>query len=360
MAQASSLWITIVKLTQVENVPYATSVDEPGLIMPMYYSHAIRAALAEEMERDERVILIGEDIAEYGGAFKITAGFAEQFGAERVRNTPIAEGGFTGVAIGAALTGLRPVVEIMFMDFITLAMDQLINHAAKFGFQYGEQAKVPLVVRTPAGAGRCYGPTHSQSLERHLVATPGLIVVAPATAYDAKGMLKSAIRSDDPVIFVESKVLYGRQGEVPEDDYTVPLGQAKVVREGEDFTVVAYSRMTEEALRTAEWLAKQDLSCEVIDLRTLSPLDTETVAQSVQKTGRVVVAEEGPLTGGIGAEIVARIVDSTFDYLQAPPQRVAAADVPIPASRVLEEAVVPSAYDIAHACLKLHKQYGPG
>ncbi len=297
----------------------------------MYYSHAIRAALAEEMERDERVILIGEDIAEYGGAFKITAGFAEEFGAERVRNTPIAEGGFTGVAIGAALTGLRPVVEIMFMDFITLAMDQLINHAAKFGFQYGEQAKVPLVVRTPAGAGRCYGPTHSQSLERHLVATPGLIVVAPATAYDAKGMLKSAIRSDDPVIFVESKVLYGRQGEVPEDDYTVPLGQAKVV-----------------------------LSCEVIDLRTLSPLDTETVAQSVQKTGRVVVAEEGPLTGGIGAEIVARIVDSSFDYLQAPPQRVAAADTPVPASRVLEEAVVPSAYDIAHACLKLRKQYGPG
>ncbi len=327
--------------------------------MQMYFSHAIRAALAEEMERDERVILLGEDIAEYGGAFKITAGFAEQFGSERVRNTPIAEGGFTGVAIGAALTGLRPVVEIMFMDFITLALAQLSNHAAKFHYQYGEQAKVPLVVRTPAGAGRSYGPTHSQSLERYLVATPGLVVAAPATPYDAKGMLKSAIRSDDPVIFVESKVLYGRQGEVPEEDYTVPLGQAKVVREGEDFTIVAYSRMTEEALRAAEWLAKQKVSCEVIDLRTLSPMDTETVAQSVQKTGRVVVAEEGSLTGGIGAEVVAGIMDKCFDYLHTPPQRVAAADVPVPASQVLEQAVIPSASDIVRACTDLIERYGP-
>ncbi len=320
--------------------------------METYFSHAIGEALAEEMARDERVIMLGEDIAEYGGAFKITAGFAERFGKERVRNTPIAEGGFTGVAIGAALTGLRPVVEIMFMDFITLALDQLINHAAKFRYQYGEQAKVPLVVRCPAGAGRSYGPTHSQSLERHLVATPGLVVVAPSTPHDAKGLLKSAIRCDDPVIFIESKVLYGRRGEVPEGDYTVPLGEAKVVREGEDCTIVAYSRMTEESLRAAEALAAKGVRCEVIDLRTLAPMDTETVAESVRKTGRVVVAEEGPLTGGIGAEVVARVVESCFDYLQAPPQRVAAADVPVPASRVLEEAAIPSARQIVEAVVR--------
>jgi len=317
-----------------------------------YFSHAIRETLAEEMARDERVIMLGEDIAEYGGAFKITAGFAERFGKERVRNTPIAEGGFTGVAIGAALTGLRPVVEMMFMDFITLALDQLINHAAKFRYQYGEQARVPLVVRCPAGAGRSYGPTHSQSLERHLVATPGLVVVAPSTAHDAKGLLKSAIRCDDPVIFIESKVLYGRRGDVPEGDYTVPLGEAQVVRGGEDCTIVAYSRMTEESLRAAEALAAKSVSCEVIDLRTLAPMDTETVAESVRKTGRVVVTEEGPLTGGIGAEVVARVVESCFDYLQAPPQRVAASDTPVPASRVLEEAAIPSARQIAEAVVR--------
>lgn len=321
--------------------------------METYFSHAIRDALAEEMRRDERVILLGEDIAEYGGAFKITEGFAERFGKERVRNTPIAEGGFTGVAIGAALTGLRPVVEIMFMDFITLALDQLINHAAKFRYQYGEQARVPLVVRCPAGAGRSYGPTHSQSLERHLAATPGLVVVVPSTPYDAKGLLKSAVRCDDPVIFIESKVLYGRRGEVPAEDYTVPLGEAKVVRGGDDCTIVAYSRMTEEALRAAEALGAKGVSCEVIDLRTLAPLDIETVAASVRKTGRVVVCEEGTLTGGVGAEVVAQIVEHCFDYLQAPPQREAAADTPVPASRVLEDAAIPSAQDIAAAVVNV-------
>ncbi len=259
----------------------------------LFFSHAIREAIEQEMERDERVILLGEDIAEYGGAFKLTEGIARRFGTERVRNTPISEGGFVGVSVGAALTGLRPVVEIMFMDFITLAMDQIANHAAKFRYQFGEQAKVPMVLRTPAGAGRGYGPTHSQSLEKWLVATPGLVVAAPATPVDAKGMLKSAIRCDDPVMFIESKILYGRRGDVPEGDYTVPLGEARIAREGADVTIVAYSRMSEEALTAGPGLAEHDIEAAVIDLRTLAPLDIETVTASVEETGRVVVVEEG-------------------------------------------------------------------
>ncbi len=321
-----------------------------------FYSHAIRQALEEEMARDERVILLGEDIAGYGGAFKLTAGMAARFGPERVRNTPISEGGFVGVAVGAALTGLRPVVEIMFMDFIALAMDQLANHAAKFRYQFGPQASVPLVVRTPAGAGRGYGPTHSQSLEKWLVATPGLIVAAPANPRDARGLLKSAIRCDDPVIFIESKILYGRRGEVPEGEGLTPLGEAAVVREGDDVTLVAYSRMVEEALKAAEALHSHGLEAEVIDLRTLAPLDADTVAASVEKTGRVVVAEEGHLTGGIGAEIVARITESCFDYLAAAPRRVAALDVPVPASMVLERAATPDWEDIARAAADLTRR----
>jgi pyruvate/2-oxoglutarate/acetoin dehydrogenase E1 component len=307
----------------------------------LFYSHAIRQAIEEEMARDERVILMGEDIAGYGGAFKLTAGMADRFGTERVRNTPISEAGFVGVAVGAALTGLRPIVEIMFMDFVTLAMDQLVNHAAKFRYQFGEQARVPLVLRTPAGAGRGYGPTHSQSLEKWLVATPGLIVVAPATPADARGLFKSAVRCDDPVVFIESKILYGRRGEVPEGDVTVPLGEAAVVRPGDDVTIVAYSRMVEESLKAAAALESHGISAEVIDLRTLAPMDTDTVAASVEKTGRVVVAEEGNLTGGVGAEVVARIVAACFDYLHAPPTRVAAMDIPVPASPVLERAATP-------------------
>ncbi len=315
----------------------------------VYYSHAIREALEEEMARDERVILIGEDIAEYGGAFKITADIAERFGTERVRNTPISENGFVGVAVGAAMTGLRPVAELMFMDFLTLAMDQLCNHAAKLRYQYGDQCTIPLVLRCPAGAGRSYGPTHSQSLERWLVATPGLLVAAPATAADAKGLLKTAIRCDDPVVFVESKLLYGQRGEVPDGEHLAPLGEAAVRREGDDLTIVGWSRMVGEALRAAETLAEHDVSAEVIDLRTLAPLDMATVAASVEATGRAVVVEEGNLTGGVAAEIAARITEECFDALQAPPRRVAALDVPVPASRVLEEAAVPGWRDIARA-----------
>ena len=315
----------------------------------MFFSHAIRAALEEEMARDASVILLGEDIAEYGGSFKLTAGIVGRFGPERVFNTPISEAGFMGVAVGAAMTGLRPVVEIMFMDFITLAMDQLANHAAKFHYQFGEQCRIPLVVRCPAGAGRGYGPTHSQSLERWLMATPGIIVAAPATAHDAKGMLKSAIRDDNPVVFLESKILYGRRGEVPEGDYVVPLGQAAIARAGSEVTILTYSRMVEESLKAAEALVEHGVEAEVIDLRTLAPLDMETVKASVEKTGRVVAVEEGTLTGGIGAELVARVTQDCFDYLQAPPSRVAAADCPVPSSRLLEQAVVPDYRAIAQA-----------
>jgi len=318
----------------------------------IYYSHAIRQALEEEMQRDQRVILIGEDIAEYGGAFKLTAGMADFFGKDRVRNTPISENGFVGVAVGAALTGLRPVAEIMFMDFITLAMDQLVNQAAKFRYQYGAQASVPIVVRCPSGAGRCYGPTHSQSLERYFFATPGLLVACPATAHDAKGLLKASIRCDDPVIFLESKVLYGVRGEVPEGDYTVPLGQATVRREGAEVTIVAYSRMVTESLKAAEALAERGVSAAVIDLRTLAPLDMPTVTASVSETGRALIAEEGWLTGGIGAEISARITESCFDRLQAPVRRVAAADVPVPCAHSLEQAATPDWEAIGRAALE--------
>ncbi len=314
-----------------------------------YYSHAIRSAIEEEMARDERVILLGEDIAEYGGAFKITAGIAQRFGKQRVRNTPISENGFVGVAVGAALTGLRPVAEIMFMDFITLAMDQLVNQAAKFRYQYGRHASVPLVVRCPAGAGRCYGPTHSQSLERYFFSTPGLLVACPATPHDAKGMLKAAIRCDDPVVFVESKLLYGVRDEVPDGDYIVPLGQATVRRHGSDATIVAYSRMVSEALQAAEALQERGTHVTVVDLRTLAPLDMDTVVEAVTQTGRVVVAEEGWRTGGVGAELASRIAESCFDYLEAPIRRVAAADVPVPCAHSLEQAATPAWGDIARA-----------
>jgi pyruvate/2-oxoglutarate/acetoin dehydrogenase E1 component len=323
----------------------------------IYYSHAIRDALAEELRRDERVLLIGEDIAQYGGAFKISEGFLDEFGAERVINAPISENSFVGVAVGAALTGMRPVVEIMFMDFITLAMDQLVNHAAKFHYMYGDQATVPLVVRCPAGAGRGYGPSHSQSLERWFMATPGLKVAAPANAADAKGMLKAAIRDDNPVIFIESKLLYGRRGAVPDGDYVVPLGSACVVRSGTDVAIVAYSRMVEEAVRAAEALAESDISAAVVDLRSLAPLDMDTVAASVAECGRVVVAEEGHLTGGVGAEVAAQIMERCFDLLEAPIRRVAAMDVPVPASIVLEQAATPDWEDIGRAAAELVREY---
>ncbi len=313
------------------------------------YADAIRAALIEEMERDERVILLGEDIAQYGGAFRVTRDLASRFGAGRVLNTPISENSFVGVAVGAALTGLRPVVEIMFMDFITLAMDQLCNHAAKLHYIYGGQARVPMVVRCPAGAGRGYGASHSQSLEAWFMHMPGLKVVAPATPRDARGLLKAAIRDDNPVVCIENKLLYGTAGDVPEDDEVVPIGKAQVVREGEDVSLIAYGRMTHLALGAAAALEEAGMRCEVLDLRSLAPMDDEAILASVAKTSRAVIIEEDTRRGGVGAEVAALIADRAFGDLDSPVRRVACEDVPIPCTPTLEQAVLPSVEKIVQA-----------
>jgi len=315
----------------------------------IYFSEAVREALTEELERDPTVFLLGEDIGLYGGAFGVTRGMLDRFGPERIINTPISENGFVGVAVGAALTGSRPVVEIMFMDFIALAADQIVNHAAKFRAVYGEQAKVPLVIRTAAGGGRCYGPSHSQNLEAWFVHTPGLRVVAPGTAEDAKGLLKSAIRDDDPVLFIEPKALYNQRMPVPEGEYTIPLGSAKVVCEGSDVSIICYGRAVREAVQAATLIASDDVSAEVVDLRTLSPLDLETIVGSVRKTGHAIIVHEACRTGGVGAEVACRIMEHAFDYLDAPIQRLAAPDIPIPFSPELEAATLPSAAEIAQA-----------
>ncbi len=322
----------------------------------MYYSEAIRGALREEMAEDDTVFCLGEDIAGYGGAFGVTRGLLDEFGAARVRNTPISEGSFVGAAVGAALMGMRPVVEIMFMDFITLAFDQLVNHAAKFYFVYGEP--IPMVLRTPSGGGRGYGPTHSQSLEAVMASIPGLKVVAPSNPFDAKGLLKSAIRDNNPVVFVENKLLYQTRGEVPDGDYTVPIGKASIVREGGDVTVVAYSSMVPEAVRAAEALEKKGVGVEVVDIRTLRPLDTDTIVDSVKKTGRLVVAEEANAPGGIAGEVALIASDRAYHNLKAPIKRVAAADRPIPASPVLEKATLPGAQQIAEAVAEVLEAAG--
>ena len=319
----------------------------------IFYTQAIRDALRDELTRDERVILLGEDIAGYGGAFRVTRGLLEEFGPERIRNTPICENSIVGAAVGAAMMGLRPVVEIMFMDFITLAVDQVLNHAAKFRFIFGEQVRLPLVIRTPGGGRRGYGPTHSQSLESLFISMPGIKIAAPSTPYDAKGMLKAAIRDDNPVLFVESKSLYGTRGEVPDDDYTVPLGKAKLVREGTDVTLVSWSFMLHECLRAADELAAEGIAAEVVDLRCLNPMDMDTLCESVRKTGRVVLAEEGPCTGGVCAEIGFRLFERLHYYLDAPIKRVAALDVPVPAAPALESHVLPDRRKVAAAVREL-------
>lgn len=319
----------------------------------MPYWQALRDALRAEMTRDPSVFLMGEDIGEYGGAFGVTRDLLREFGEERVRCTPISEGTIVGAATGAALVGLRPVVEIMFMDFMTLTMDQLVNHAAKMRYMYGPQARVPLVVRTPAGGGRCYGATHSQSLEAWFLHAPGLKVVAPSTPADAKGLLLAAIRDDNPVLFVEHKLLYATVGEVPDGDDALPLGRAAVRRQGSDVTVVSYSHSVLLALEAAAQLAERGVSAEVVDLRTLAPMDVDTVLASVRKTGRLVCVEEGARTGGVGAEIAARVAEEAYEYLDAPIRRVAAIDAPLPFSPPLEAAALPSAAGIAAACERL-------
>ncbi len=318
------------------------------------YAEAIREALREEMRRDERVFIIGEDVGVYGGSFGVTLGLIEEFGPQRVIDTPISELGIAGAITGAALIGMRPVGEIMFMDFCTLAMEQLVNQAAKIRFMFGGKATVPFVLRTPAGSGTGAAAQHSQSLENWFVHVPGLKVVMPSTPYDAKGLLLSAIRDDNPVIFVEHKLLYKVKGPVPEDPYTVPLGTAEVKRQGGDITIVATSIMVRRSLEAAERLAHEGIEAEVVDPRTLKPLDEATIIRSVCRTGRVLIVHEACRTGGFGGELAAVIAGSeAFDYLDAPIVRLAGRDIPIPYNRTLEYHSVPQVDDIIAAARRL-------
>jgi pyruvate/2-oxoglutarate/acetoin dehydrogenase E1 component len=309
--------------------------------MPTTYLEAIREGIWEEMERDPDVFVIGEDIGVYGGAFKVTAGMLDRFGERRVVDTPLAESGIVGAAIGAALMGLRPVAEMQFSDFIACAYDQIVNFAAKCRYRWG--AAVPMVVRGPSGGGIHGGPFHSQNPEAPFIHTPGLKVIAPATAYDAKGLIKAAIRDNDPVLFFEHKGLYRRiKEDLPEGDYTVPIGKARVVREGKSVSVITYGAMVYVALEAAEALEKDGVSVEVVDLRTLLPFDEEAVLATVRKTSRVILLHEDTLTGGLGGELAARISEHAFEYLDAPVARIAAADTPVPFSAPLEEAFLPN------------------
>jgi len=312
----------------------------------MQYSQALAEAMAEEMERDKRVFIMGEDVGLYGGAYAATKGLFERFGPERVRDTAISEAAIAGGCIGAAMAGMRPVGEIMYIDFTPLAMDQLANQGAKNRYMFGGKTKVPLVMRTEGGAGRCIAAHHSQSLEALWMHFPGIYVVMPATPYDAKGLLKTSIRSDNPILFVEHKMLYGTKGRVPKEEYTIPLGVADVKRVGKDVTIVAYSRMLLRVLEAAEALAKDGIEAEVIDPRTLKPLDTETIVESIKKTGRFVAVSEGYKMNGFAAELIAVVDELAFDYLDAPMVRIAAADVPVPMSEALESKAIPSVADI--------------
>jgi len=317
------------------------------------YREALREALREELIRDESVFIFGEDIAEYSGAYKVTQGLVQEFGHERVRNTPLAEQGVAGGALGAALVGMRPVAEIMYIDFSLLALDQVFNQIAKFRFMTGGVVKVPLVIRTQGGGGRSAGLHHSQSLEALYVHTPGLVVVMPSTPYDAKGLLKSSIRDDNPVIFIEHKGLYGETGEVPDEEYLIPLSTADIKRPGSDITVVATSRCVGMTLKAAEKLQKDGISLEVVDPRTLRPLDEDTILDSVKKTGRLMIVHEACRTLGFGAEVAAIAAEKAFDYLDAPIKRVTGLDSPIPFNPKLEDYVLPNEGNIINAALEL-------
>jgi 2-oxoisovalerate dehydrogenase E1 component beta subunit len=322
--------------------------------MPTTYLEAIREGLWEEMERDPNVFVLGEDVGVYGGPFKVTDGFIEHFGARRVVDTPISESAIVGAAIGAGLMGLRPVAEMQFADFITCGFDQIVNFAAKCRYRWN--APVPIVVRSPSGGGIHGGPFHSQNPEMWFVRTPGLKVVCPATAYDAKGLIKSAVRDNDPVIFFEHKGLYRRiKEDLPAGDYTVPIGKAKVVREGRDLTIVTYGAMLWTALEAADELAKEGASIEVVDLRTLLPLDRETVLASVRKTSKVLLVHEDTRTGGMAGELAVSITESIFEYLDGPILRVTAPDTPVPFSPTLEEAFLPNTAKIVEKARWLYR-----
>lgn len=304
------------------------------------YSNAINEALDEEMARDENVFIIGEDVGLFGGAMKVTRGLFEKYGKKRVIDTPISESAIIGAALGSALTGLRPIAEVMFIDFTTICMDQIANQVSKVRYMLGGQVKVPLVIRTQGGAGKCYAAQHSQSLESWFVHIPGLKVVMPATPYDAKGLLKSAIRDDNPIMFIENKMLYNVEGAVPETEYTIPLGKADIKRKGKDVTIVAHSRMVLLALEAAKALETENIDVEIVDLMTLDPLDEHTIFSSVKKTGRLITVEEGYKNVGIGAEVSARVSEKCFDYLDAPIMRLACRDIPIPCNKTLENATI--------------------
>lgn len=313
------------------------------------YRDALNQALREEMQRDDAVFLMGEDIGRFDGAFKVTRGLLDEFGEQRVVDTPITEAGFTGLGIGAAMAGLRPVVEIMTVNFALVAMDQIVSNASKIHYMFGGQATVPMVIRMPGGAGHQLSAQHSHSLEAMFTHVPGLKVVVPATPEDAKGLLKTAIRDDDPVIFLESEGLYGKKGPVGGEDDLVPFGQAVVRRPGRDCTVIAHSRMVWVALAAAEDLAAQGIDVEVIDPRTFRPLDLDTLAASVRRTSRAVVVDEGWPECGIAAGVAARLYEACFDWLDAPIVRVNSADVPMPYARNLEQAAIPQAGDVVAA-----------
>jgi pyruvate/2-oxoglutarate/acetoin dehydrogenase E1 component len=320
------------------------------------YVEAENEALREEMKRDPDLVLIGEDIGKaWQGAFKVTKGLQEEFGPERVRDTPISEAAIVGCAVGASLTGLRVVAEIMFGDLLSLAMDQICNQAAKIHYMFGGQATVPIVVRTNFGAAGNYGAHHSQSLEAWFVHIPGLIVIQPSTPYDAKGLLKSAIRNPNPVMFFEHKFLYNTTGDVPEQEYLVPIGKADVKREGRNVTIIATSLMVLKALKAAEELQKEGISAEIVDPRTLRPLDRKTIADSVKKTGRVLIVHEACGTGGISGELTKVIVEDAFDYLDAPPLTLAGKDAPVPVEPRMEQYNVPNEAQIIQAVKKLIK-----
>jgi pyruvate/2-oxoglutarate/acetoin dehydrogenase E1 component len=317
------------------------------------YREAGTEAIDEEMARDERVFYLGEDVGLFGGAFAATKGLLDKYGPRRIIDTPISESVIIGCVLGCALTGLRPIADIMFIDFVGVCMDQIVNQVAKVRYMLGGQVKVPVVIRTQGGAGRGFGAQHSQSLEAWFMHVPGLKVVMPSTPADVKGLLKSAIRDDNPVMFIEHKVLFTDKGEVPEGEYLIPIGKAQVKREGSDVTLISYSRMVLRCLEAAEVLARDGISAEVVDLRSLTPLDMETVLASVAKTFRAVVVYEGYRNAGAGAELAARLADEGFDYLDAPVVRVASLDCPIPFSRPLEMAVVPETATIVREVKEL-------
>ena len=313
------------------------------------YAQALNDALREEMHLDPRVFLMGEDIGHHGGIFRVTKDLIDEFGAERVRDTPISESSFVGLGIGAAMAGMRPVVELLFMDFALVAADQIVNQAAKLRYMSGGTVSVPLVIRAQQGGGRGNGAQHSQSFESWFAQVPGLIVVAPSSPADAKGLLKSSIRLGNPVIFIEHKLLYNTKGEVPEGEYDIPIGKAEVKRDGRDITIVSYSRTLLFALEAAETLSQQGIEAEVIDLRTIEPLDMETILQSIRGTGRLLVVHESPSNCGLGAEIIARVGEQAPDRLTLPARRLGAKHVPIPVAESLENVVLPQTEDIVRA-----------